>query len=225
MSPEPDAAVALYLDVVCPYSYMMATAVAEASDRAGLAIAWRLVPLAGRDPDASAADAAMHAARWDAAWPAAVALAAGYGLAPRRPSWATDGRLAAAAGALLRDAPAPVARAFHLGLFEARFAAAQDVGERAVVARVAAAAGAGEVSRRVAALTEREIAAAAAGAVAEALARGIAAVPTLTTREHLVMGAQPPAVVRGLLAQATARGPSATGGVSLADPPAPAPEP
>lgn len=222
MSDARAKAVTLYVDAVCPFSYMVATAVAATADGMAAVVRWYAVPLAGCGHGASTADAAMHAARCDAAWPAVVELARSFGLAlRRRPPWLVDSRPFATLCARLGDAPPIVLERLFLGAFDAYFGDGADIGDPRVLASVARAAG---VDGTLARVTDLEATAAAEAAVAAAAARRITAVPALVVDEHLIMGAQPLQVIRGLLAHPTPRGPGADGAVSLEGPTLPSPE-
>jgi predicted DsbA family dithiol-disulfide isomerase len=202
--------VELFVDVVCPYSYLLAAAALAQAGPARLR--WHLVPLSAPPPDAPPAERAMHAARRDAAWPEIVALATAQGLALARPDWTIDGRAAAAASSALRDASPEALARLHVGLFEATIADRADVGDPAVVGAVVRAAG---LTLPAADAEPAAIARSASAAVAAAAARGIVAVPALVSGDRMLLGAQPPGVVARALQDAGDRGPGPAPGVSL----------
>jgi len=96
------------------------------------------------------------------------------------------------------------------GLFDAFFGAGRDIGDAAVLAEVAAAAGmdGAVVARLLASDADRD---AVAGRDADARAGGIRAVPTfIVAGRHVVEGAQPPAFWARLAAALAAGGGTAT---------------
>jgi predicted DsbA family dithiol-disulfide isomerase len=208
--------VVAYVDPTCPYSYMLFASLQRLAQDTDLELSWRAVALRARPKRgsrAAAAEAAMREAAHRATWPSIQALARrDYGLSLAQPGCETDPRPACVALIHVRHR-APERVTDVLGrLFAAHFERdvdadpdAPSIDDPAVLARlihetgvsVAGLAGALSPDQRSRLLAEDQSA---------AQAEGLSAVPALRTGDHLLLGAQPPAVLRGALLGASIAG-------------------
>ena len=205
-----------FVEPTCPYSYMLFHAVEALRGEGELEPTWRVVTLSadrGRSGTRAAlADSAMREAGHRATWPAVQALAyRDYGLSLAQPGCTTDPRPACVAAAYVRSVARDRLPAFIGLLFEAHFSRDVDeapeapgIDDPATLARLIHASGA-----TAAGLSEALTPGRRSKLLAEdrraADAEGLAAVPTLRLGEHVLLGAQPPAVLRGALAGQRAR--------------------
>jgi predicted DsbA family dithiol-disulfide isomerase len=203
-----------------------------------MSVTWRPLPIAGGGMYLSPADAAMHAARQSAEWPQVQALAASrFGLTLRPPIWGMDAHAPAAAAHWVRQVQPDAETEFHQALFSAGFESERDLGDSAVPADsgdagppannnhprsladignpVTLAAIARSIGVDPSGLEEclttgaMQLALAADAAMAEA--HGATAVPAiLVGGSHLLLGAQPEAVLRMTVAQMASRDTSRT---------------
>lgn len=225
----------VFLDHTCPFSYMAFSAVrrAMATTSVPMAVTWRPLPIAGGGMYLSPADAAMHAARQSAEWPQVQALAASrFGLTLRPPIWGMDAHAPAAAAHWVRQVQPDAETEFHQALFTTGFESERDLGDPAAPADSdgSAASTDNNKSRSMADIGDpatlaaiarsigvdpsgleeylttgaMQLALAADAAMAEA--HGATAVPAiLVGGSHLLLGAQPEAVLRMTVAQMAAR--------------------
>lgn len=193
-----------FIDHACPHSALQAAALRAVEGMA--TIRWRLLPIAGRIVELPPSERRMHAARFVADWPRVAALAASaFGWTMTRPEWPIDSRPAAAAALHIRRTHPGAESAVHQALFEARFSHGEDIADPAVITRiVGGAAGADCLAGLERALDSRSYEAALAPDRLEAERLAVRAVPAIAIRDHLLVGAQRPAVIRGIIAQARA---------------------
>ncbi len=203
-----------FLDPVCPYSFMLLRSLRAVDAEQRGEVVWRMLPISGSAEGkerAAGAQDAMRDAAHRATWPAVQALAAQeYGLQLAEPGCTTDPRPAAVACAWVRErAPNAVAGFLEL-LFAAHFARDVDaepdgprIDEPATLRTIVAASGVDPAgfedafapARRVQLLEPDR----------EAAARyGLVAVPALRLGGHMLLGAQPASVLRGMFASLSA---------------------
>lgn len=192
----------VYFDHTCPYSYMSWIAAAVLSEDPGIEVRYHPLPIAGPGVDLDPADAAMHSARYAADWPAIQAMAASeFGLALGEPPVAASPFPAAATAHWVRQVEPEIEAAIHRAFFAAHFENGQDIGDPAVVAAIVRGFGLDERAAVEAVVTGAMFAPLSADAAA-AEARGIDVVPaTAVASTHLLVGAQPAAVLRATIVQ------------------------
>lgn len=214
----------VFIDHTCPFSYMAFSAVrrivlpagSDAADGtrdwgtgvahrdSGTLVRWRMLPLAVGGPDATPAEAAMRAVRQAAAWPDVAALAEeSYGLRLVEPDWGVDARPAALAAKWSEAHAADRVTAFHSTVFRGYFELGSDIADAAVLDDLARSAGIAALGSLAIWLADDAAALAALAAdAALAEANGITAVPAiLVDGRHLLLGAQPEAVIRATLGE------------------------
>ena len=146
----------------------------------------------------------MHAARFVADWPRVRASGvADFGQHMERPEWPIDSRPAAAAALHVRACRPEREADLHAALFDARFKVGTDISDPVVVrSTVERVAGADACVGLAEALRPTAMEEALAHDRREALRLVVGAVPAIVVGERLLIGAQRPAVIRGILAQA-----------------------
>jgi len=194
-----------FLDHVCPYSFMTFAALCELVRVDGVRLRCRMLPIAA-SAELDPAEAGMHALRRMSAWPQIQALgASSFGLVLAPPLPVLDGRPSAALSRWADRRDAVAGLRLHRLLFEACFGAGRDIADPNVLAAVATAAGFGQID-----LARIVSSAATADGLRDdtrsAVRHGITAVPAIVAGDHLLLGAQPVAVLRqglGLVAAGT----------------------
>lgn len=200
------AALELFFDHSCPYSYMAFTATRRLAVDRGLQVQWRPLPLAGRAAHLSPAEEAMHQLRHEADWPRIEALAAsGYRLDLTRPIWGTDSRMAVLVAHWAIDRRPELAADVHAAVFRAYFELGLDISDPAVLAAATLQAGI-EATGLPPVLDSADLDAVLAEDAALAADRGVATVPALVVGDYLLVGAQPVAVLERALAQVMSAG-------------------
>ncbi len=209
--------------------------VMAAATTPAIAVTWRPLPIAGGGPYLSPAEAAMHAARQSAEWPQVQALAAArYALSLRPPLWGMDATAPAAAAHWVRRVSPDAEADFHQAVFTAAFETEPnsghlpspesadsttspsspvhnpstpplDIGDPAVLMAIARSLGL-DPSGLEECLTTGAMQPALAADAAFAEEHGVTAVPAiLVAGSHLLLGAQPEAVLRTTIAQFESR--------------------
>ncbi len=148
----------------------------------------------------------MHAARFVADWPRVAAIgAADFGWTMVRPEWPIDSRIAAAAALHVRRALPSAESAVNEALFKARFLDGEDIASPAVVSSIVGRAAGGRCEEGLMnALSPSAVDEALAPDRLEAERLSLRAVPALVIFDRLLVGAQRPAVLRGIIAQSRA---------------------
>jgi predicted DsbA family dithiol-disulfide isomerase len=190
----------LYLDHVCPYSYMAFTAACRVSESLGLALELSFLPISAPAQGSSAADLAMHAALASADWPAIESLAGrDFGLRLQKPAPETRGIAAACLALQVRQASPALEVVLHPRLFAARFAEGKDLSDPGQLAVLAKEIGFSQAVTTRSLLDQLP----ALDAQSErAAAQGVTMVPTLVIGgSHLVLGAEPEPVLRATVEQ------------------------
>jgi len=192
----------VFLDHTCPFSYMAFRAVRQVAAAVPATVTWRPLPIAGGGASLAPAEAAMHAARQVAEWPEVEVLgAAHFGLSLRPPVWGMDAHAPAVAVHWLRRTRPEAETDFHAALFAAAFEGGRDLGDPLTLGDVARSVGA-ELSGLDECLASGTMHTALAADAAMAESHGATAVPAvLVGGSHLVLGAQPEAVLRMAVAR------------------------
>jgi predicted DsbA family dithiol-disulfide isomerase len=190
----------LYLDPVCPYSYLAFTALQRLADRESLEPSYHPLPLAGAEAGLSAAETRMHAQHQEARWPTLRSLArSSFGLALTPVDWGATGH---AALALIlwqvKNDPSRLAPCWKR-LFEARFRDGKDIDRIEVILEICKGGPADEIQAAIEdpAFEDRVFA-----LRRDARKRSVTLVPTtIFGGGHVIVGAQPEAVLLEALAQ------------------------
>jgi len=184
-----------FIDHACPYSFMAFAALCELARADAVGLRWRMLPIteAGHlDP----AEAGMHALRQTTTWPQIQALAASsFGLRLAAPRPGIDGRPSAALALWADRRDAAAGLRMHRLLFEACFHTGQDIADPDVLTALAIAAGLGPIDPP-GLLSPAAVAASLREDSEVAARRGVTVVPAIMFGDHLLLGAQPTAVLR-----------------------------
>lgn len=204
----------LYLDHVCPYSYMAFCSASRVSEALGLALELCFLPISAPSQGSSAADSAMHTALADADWPAIESLAAAdFGLRLRKPAPETRGLAAACLALQIRQSAPELESALHPRLFAARFADGLDLADPVQLGKIAREIGYSQAVTTRSLLDQLPALNLQAN---RASTKGVTMVPTLLIGgSHLLQGAEPEPVLRASVEQLQLLAAQESNGVTL----------